>query len=161
MNEFRNNIWHLTRMFRKLFNKYLSSKCCDEFLIYEYITCLLVIWTDTVFEIKKRLNSLDNSEFVNSLRINSKECKIILRLEVLFNDENVFNNLASKIINYLGNISIKINKFNKIKFLDSTVYYICDFMLLLENLELSFTNSLIPLLRYFSMNFIKSFYVIF
>lgn len=102
MNEFRNNILYLAKKFRKIFKKYLFSECYDKFLIYEYMTSLLAVWTDTIFEIKKRLNFLDNSEFVDSLRINSKECKILLRLEVLFNDENAIKTVVSKIIDYLG-----------------------------------------------------------
>ncbi|RNA16307.1 hypothetical protein BpHYR1_004410 [Brachionus plicatilis] len=133
MNEFRNSIFYLARKFRRLFRKNLLSKSTENNLIYEYTTWLMSIWIDTTLEIKNKLKLLDESQFVNSLRINSKECKIMLRLELLFNEDNISNTIISRIPFYL----------------DSIVFYICDFVLLMENLNSSFIDYLIPLLRYF------------
>lgn len=103
MNEFRNNVFYLARKFKNLYNKYLFSERTNYFLIYQYMTCLLTIWTNSTFEIKNKLSLLDSCQFVNSLRINSKECKILLRLESLFNDESVSNTITKTILFYLGN----------------------------------------------------------
>ncbi|CAF0706419.1 unnamed protein product [Brachionus calyciflorus] len=128
MSEFRNKLLELMSLFRKTRIKYLHDVESRRFLFYDYIVILLSLYFDVTFEIKNKLEKLDDSEYLNSVKVNSMTCKLMFRLESLFDYCQISKSFSSLLFLYT----------------DSVMYHIFNAILNLENLNDRNIMCLIP-----------------
>lgn len=102
MNEFRETLDDLIKQFKSIYLKYSLESSPKNLPFYEYITWLLRIYFDTTLEIKSKVDRLNESEYIGTCKVNSMSCKMLFRLESLFNKSVIAKLLSTLSFEFIG-----------------------------------------------------------